>query len=337
MKRFFKALIIVVLAVATITCCVACSGGGSTPTEKGVLYKKFSGDSFYTVYGYNGKDTAIDLGAFAKEKNVEIGKIKTGAFAGNSTIKSISVPTTVVEIETGAFKDMRALEEITLPFIGANANSDAFLGESKKTVDKAVDSARVFCYIFGTEQFDTGIEVTANYGGGTQVYYLPNSLKKVTVTPREGYSIPMYAFSGVAQLGTVVLSDKIDAIGEKAFENCTALNSVTLASSIKNIYNGAFIGTANLKTLSFSGLSLDGIYDKAFEGSVLESIEVAVKKVGDYAFSKSSLKTVNLSGVEQIGNYAFASCEKLEASNLSINYDNVTGVIFGVHSFDFSL
>ncbi len=339
MKRFLKLLVISVLSVITVFSLVACADQGGKGATVGLQYKKMGDDAYFTVYDYgkevgtDGKTiTVLDLSKYNKD-GVSIGRIKAGAFDGNDSIKEIIVPDTVETIDAGAFKGMKSLEKITLPFVGLNANSDSYLNESADGTDKAVNSERIFCHIFGTESYEGGTSVTANYGGSTATYYLPARLSEVTVAPKAEYGIPMYAFSGVKQLYTVTLGDKVDAIGQNAFENCESLDKLSLPATLKNIYDGAFVGATNLKELSFAGIVLDKIGENAFKKTNIESFEISVKTIGDYAFSSSAVTKVILNGVEYIGNYAFADCEKLEASKVTLN--KATTFASGINAFDF--
>lgn len=302
---------------------VACADTGKGGSDSGLLVKKFSGDEYHTVYGYNGgyegESETLDIGKYASDNDIVIGRIKEGAFEDNNTLKEIIVPATVETIDAGAFKQMKKLEKITLPFIGINANSDAYFGESGKEEDKATDAERVFSHVFGTEEYDGGASVTANYGSSTATYYLPATLTEVTVSPAEAYSIPMYAFSGVAQIGKVTLGDNVDAIGAFAFENC-GVQKITFTDDLKNIYESAFVGATSLKDggISFEGVTLETIGKNAFKNTKLTSLTVNVNEIGDYAFYASALQSVTLTGVAKIGAWAFADCEKLKTGNASI-------------------
>ncbi len=316
MKGFLKTILIAALVAVTALCAVACTAGGGKESSKGLLVKKFAGDDNYTVYGYvnDGSDT-LDIGAYAKEKGIVIERIKDGAFKDNDNLKTVIVPDTVTEIEAGAFKNMRVLESITLPFVGVRGNGDAYIGQTKKGEDKAVDVSRTFVAVFGTDEYDDGASVTANYGNSTATYYIPSTLASVTIAPKKdaGINIPMYAFNGVSGVSTVTIGEGVAAIGEYAFASC-GIEKVTLASSVKTIYAYAFNGASKIKDggISFEGLSLEKIGEHAFEKTALTKLNVTAKEIGEFAFIGSSLEEVVLDGVKKIGACAFAKCEDLK-------------------------
>ena len=338
MKRLFKIILAVMLCAVSVFGVAACNNGGKGAGDTGLLVKKFSGDDYYTVYGYvggfEGETSVLDLGKYAEDNDIVIGRIKGGAFEDNNTITEVIVPATVETIDAGAFKSMKKLEKITLPFIGLNADSDSYLGESQDAEDKAVDSERIFCHIFGTEEFEQGAAVTANFGSSTATYYLPYTLTEVTVMPGGEYGIPMYAFSGLAQISKITLGEGVNAIGAFAFENC-GVQSVSLPSTLKKIYDSAFVGATALKDggISFEGLKLEKIGNNAFKATKLTSLTVDVEVIGDYAFCASSLKKVTITGVRQIGAWAFAECEKLTESETSVTVKSGETLVLGVNAF----
>lgn len=333
MKKLFKILICIMLVVTTAFMFVGCNGGDNGSNgEKGVICSKDSKTGTYVLYDYVADDTttSLDIASAVAEKygeNAVLGSIKKGAFAGDNSLVEIIVPDTVTEIYGGAFEKMRKLEKISLPFIGRTANSDAYIGESyKENEEDSINQERIFCYIFGTEEYEDSSKITANYGASTVDYYLPANFESVTIgSNKEGaelYSIPAYAFNGLSILLDVQLNDNIDAIGEFAFANCSALANLNISKNVKTIYSNAFEGCAQLKTgLTFDEDStLETIKDKAFYKTEIKNLVLptSLKVIGTSAFSLSKLESITLpSSLEKIGAFAFAGCESLTAVNVS--------------------
>ena len=334
MKKFIKTILITVLAVCCVFSAFACNSNGGSKKDPGLYYKVKSGEEFYTVNGYVKEDgvSVLDLGTYNKD-GVVIGRIASGAFSGNDSIKELIIPETVTEIAQGAFKNMKKLEKITVPFIGKNAKSDAFFKETESGHDKSVDVERTFAYFFGTEAYDGGAKMVSDFGDGSSTtYYVSPYLKEVTITcadqDREAYSIPMYAFKDVTVIDTVNLVGNIKAIGSNAFNGCHALSKINLPKSVENIYSYAFAKTVNLdQGISIeNGSALKKIDKNAFEGSKLSSLVLpsSVTEIGAMAFKDSNITEITLSeDLTLIGAYAFYNCQNLSV----VNESSVSGIV----------
>lgn len=341
MKKFVKLLIISLLAVVTGLGLVACNGGGKTE-EKGIVCKKLSGDDFYTVISYGAEDgvTSLDISAAAQAKygengakTITVGRIRTGAFDGNTSLKEVIVSDKAddgvdLTIDAGAFRNMRGLEKITLPFVGANANSDAYMNETEPATGdkvKATDKARSIGYIFGEEESDVSSAITLTYGeasGQTATFYIPVALTEITIKAENEINIPMFAFCGLTRITTVNLVGNVKAIGVSAFKNMTGLTKVNIPASVKTIYENAFEGTTALKVFGDNGFKFDAestlkeIKDAAFKGSKLAAFDISgtqVETIGDYVFAgNKTLSSVKFgTSVKTIGAFLFADCEAL--------------------------
>ncbi len=264
MKKVLKVLLMAILAVCLCLPVVACDGANSASSTPGLKVKK-NKDGVYVIYDYVQEEGVTELNIGEKlNSGVTDVVLQKGAFEGNSKLTKIIVSDKVSEIQAGAFQKMSALVTVELPFIGKTANSDAYLGESKKDDHKSVDSERTIAHLFGTEEYDAGIPITVSYNSASSTTcYMPETFKEVIVNASEEYSIPMYAFSGAVNLTKVELKGKIVAIGESAFSGLR-ITSITLPTSLKTIYTGAFMNCEKLATLVVSGVSLTEVKANAF-------------------------------------------------------------------------
>ncbi|MBO4251790.1 MAG: leucine-rich repeat protein [Clostridia bacterium] len=331
MKKVVKLLIISLLALATAFSLVACDTANGKTTEKGVSAKKLSGDDFYTVTGYVAEDgvTSLDIIRAVHEKygeDIVVGRIRTGSFDGNDTLTEIIVKDETengtLTIDKGAFKNMRALEKITLPFVGMNAISDAYYNESEPALGdalKAKDSERLFGYIFGEEESDYGSEINQAYGDTDSMkatFYIPATLREVTIDASDEINIPMYGFYGVSGVTAITLKGSVKAIGVAAFKNTKGLRKLNIPASVTVIYENAFDGAESLRNFSIDADSaLTAIKASAFKGTNLRSFDISgtqVEEIGDYAFFGSLLEEFKFSAaIKTIGVYAFANCKNL--------------------------
>ena len=321
MKRLLKTLILCFIAICVSLSLFAC--GSDNSEEKGIICKKFKGDDFYTVYSYvddgNGV-TFLDIDAAVKQKygsDAKIGKIKKNSFSGNDTLTEIIVPETVTEIAGGAFAKMKTLKKITVPFVGSTANADAYIRETAEAEGKSVDAARSFGYIFGTEEYAYGAAVTANYGSGTSTFYIPASLTEATISPKENYKIPAYAFCGITQINKVNLSEKITEIGVYAFSAAKSITEIKIPKNVSIIREGAFSENNALKKVEFANdCVLTEIGEKAFYKTGVANIILpnGATKLGDRCFAESSIAKITFSAnLLSVGNYCFYNCSALNS------------------------
>lgn len=265
MKKFFRVLLILALAVTCSLSLFACGDGDGEVGVKGIKCKKI--DGVYTIYDYVEQDgvTELNIGECVEEGVTDI-RIKKGAFSGNSTLVKIIVSNKVTEIDKGAFEGMNSLETLEVPFIGRTANSDAYYKESKTSVDKSVDSARTIAHFFGDSEYGLACSVKISYNDTSSVTcYMPLTFKEVIVNATEDYSIPMYAFNGAVNLTSVKLVGKIDAIGEYAFAGCKEIKAIELPKTVKNVYKGAFKDCVKLAELTNGADTIFG--EDALEGT----------------------------------------------------------------------
>lgn len=282
MKKFAKLLLISIMIIASVLSFAACDGNSDKDSSAGIVCKRLTGDDFYTVIGYNAEEneTTLDISAKAKAKygdNVVIGRIRTGAFDGNTTLKEITVTDETengtLTIDEGAFKNMRALNKITLPFVGASRISDADYNETEPAMGdaiKATDKERSFGYIFGEEENSASSKITFTYGevsGQTADFYIPVALNEIVIDASKEINIPMYAFCGLTRVETVELKGSINAIGRAAFKNMDKLSKVTMPDGekgVKSIKDDAFSGCVKLKDITLPN-SLTSIGEGVFK------------------------------------------------------------------------
>ena len=210
--------------------------------------------------------------------NVTIGNGVTSigydAFYNCASLESITIPDSVISISSGAFSGCSSLKSITLPFVG----------RSMKTSSDTYQYP--FGYIFGTSSYTGGTATKQYYYGSSTssttstTYYIPKSLKSVTIT---GGNIPYGAFYNCSQLTSVTIGNSVTSIGYDAFYNCTSLESITIP----------FVG--NTRT------------DYSYFGYIFGAFSYS----DNNNYVPSSLKSVTISGASSIDDYAFYGCKSL--------------------------
>ncbi len=349
MNKFLKKILIVALALISALSLVACGDAETTKNdEKGLFCKKIGG--IYTIYKYvdNGEDKLDIAQALAgleiDDTNI---RIQSQAFNGNGSLKEIIVPDSVTKIEKGAFAGMKALEKLTIPFVGMNANGDASIGETLASPDKAVDAERTIAYIFGDSEYDEGILQTINYGTGSSTgsdgstttqsttCYLPITLNTITVA---GNKIPACAFNGLTKAVKIVLNDSVEVIGDYAFANTAQIDEIKLPANLKKIGKGAFNKAVSLEKINLNELTaLTEIGEATFEETALtavitpSSLEIIAKNAFKNCQELTSLTLNN--GLKTIGSYAFMGCESLSVIDTTTNSVQAGSIDLGNYAF----
>ncbi len=269
MKKLFNILLAVIMIMACAFSLTACApdDGGSDGKTGLIVSRDKKGNyvvrDFVYVDGCLGEDGTLDIGEVLAERNIASAKISAGAFDGDDKIKTLIVSDKIVEIEQGAFRNMKSLETLEVPFVGKNAKTDAIFDQTNQAVGKSVRKEATFSHFFGTAEYDEGSKMNNGYGD----VYVPLTLKNVivnatanvdyTALDKEGYAIGQYAFKDARLLQNITLKgENLKEIGEEAFSGCTSIQSITLPSTIKTVYQSAFNGCTALTEVVFEGTNV---------------------------------------------------------------------------------
>jgi hypothetical protein len=250
-------------------------------------------------------------------------------------LKTVVIPDSVEEIGEGAFQGCTGIEEMTLPFVG---NSRAATGLNA-----------VFGQIFGYERSttynenhdptmapnNTAIYTAYQYKSGTSYYYyyIPNSLKKVTISAKPGTMLYENAFKNCRKITDIILNTGVATIGNSSFSNCTALKNITMSDDLISIGNYAFSSCSNLTSVtipdSVTSIGKDAFRDcTSLADAKLSSSLDALSNSIFWGCSKLSQITIPNS-VESIDTYAFYSCSRLTSITIP---DSVTTINMAVFS-----
>ena len=162
-------------------------------------------------------------------------RIPERVFQGCSALKTLVIPESVGRIANNAFGGNTGLESITLPFVGIS------------NTETASSQNRFFGVIFSTSS-DGGVATLQ----GNLTYYIPASLKTVTIT---GGPILSYAFVGCSNITSINLTGSVTKVGEYAFKDCAGLTSLVIGDSVTNIDKDVLFGCSNIQevTIPFVG------------------------------------------------------------------------------------
>ena len=191
------------------------------------------------------------------------------AFSGCSRLTSLTIPSSVTEIDESAFEGCSGLTSLTIPssvtWIGRSA-FEGCSGLTSLTIPSSVTS-------IGKSAFDGCSGLTS--------LTLPSSVTRISES----------AFEGCSGLTSLTIPSSVTEIGKSAFNGCSGLTSLTLPSSVTEIGGYAFKGCSRLTSLTIPS-SVTWIGKSAFDGcSGLTSIYVSWES--PLSIDASTFKDVN--------------------------------------------
>lgn len=234
-------------------------------------------DGTIKVLQYLGSSTNVII---SKINNKEVSEVYNGCFQYKSNIISATIPNSVTSIGESVFRGCTSLENLTIPFVGHSSTSTGsegvfgyIFGYTTQTANSGYGSSSSSFTTLTTGSVENAVcswtdktysyrvktggsvlfpKYTTYYGLCSYWYYIPSSLKNVTVT---GGNINTAAFcrvpnikvtlNGVATIGTyafyngtptsITMSEIVTKIEENAFSGCSGLTSINIPSSVTTI------------------------------------------------------------------------------------------------------
>ena len=201
---------------------------------------------------------------------------------------------------------------------------------------------------FSYQVGDSGITITS-YTGSDKEVVIPEEIDGNSVI-----AIGSSAFAGNTAIISVTIPDSVVTIGNSSFKDCSNLASIEIPPSVDTIGSQTFAGCTNLADITLNE-GLKAIDYRAFDGTPITEIYIpSTLESASYSFYGcesliyaefaegittipngffnycKSLQTVKLpETAEEIGDYAFANCEKL--SKIISERESYT---FKSHSFE---
>lgn len=285
--------------------------------------------------------------------------IEEYAFYGCTSLKEMEIPSSVTSIGYGAFYDCSGLTSINIPESVTSIGKYAFSGCSSLTsidIPKNITNINysTFSYCYGLKNVVIPENVTSI---DEDAFYYCSSLQSITI-PASVNTIEDYAFYGCKSLsefkidenneyfsskdgvlfnknktkllfvtptikGTFTIPATVTSIGNKAFADCTSLNSIEVPANTyftaDAIYGCTKLNSINIDADNRSFSSEDGVvYNKTkteiicvpngVEG--IFTILSSVTRIGQKAFYNCENLTYILipESVTYIGDYAFSGC-----------------------------
>lgn len=318
--------------------------------------------SYYYYYGggYGGGKSISDH-VYRSTKN----EIPNGAFANNTQLTTIILPTSldsigeyaffrceqlqsitlfsgVHSIGNCAFQDCKGLTSITIPSSVTSIGSCAFSGcDNLISINIPSKVASIEWNSFSGCRSLVSINIPESVTSiGVGAFSNCNSLVSIHI-PKTVTLIGGNAFSRCYNLTSVNIPSLVTLIGDNTFDYCTSLRAIEIPSSVTSIGNSAFAECNGLTSFEIPS-SVTSIGDYAFSKCTgLTNIEIptSVALIGKGTFSGcSGLTTVTIpSSVNSISDYAFAKCTGLTSIKINsyypVNLASSLEVFSGVDKF----
>ncbi|MBQ8196655.1 MAG: leucine-rich repeat domain-containing protein [Clostridia bacterium] len=220
LSLFFLSLIIVFSGVIGLFAC------NNTPPSESVIpetsnlgYTFDQMEDGYVLTSLNGA-TEREIGVPAMHQGKPVVKIASGVFTADCGVTKVQIPTTVKNIESGAFDSCESLEKIAV--LSGNQNFSA----------------------------KSGILYNAQ---GTEFIAVPKAIKGTITLPQTLKAIPERQFANRDGITEVVFPAGFERIEHYAFYMCTSLAKADWPTSIIKVGHGAFYGCKKMTTLLIPG------------------------------------------------------------------------------------
>ena len=313
----------------------------------------------------NGTDISITSTDF---DGIPIVGVSENAFHNNTRITSLSLPSSVEKVESGAFWKTSNLKNITFADKGKGLKSlemyafadcsslesidlsNASLTEIPKkafenctslrsvklppTVTKIAEDAFSGCR--NLEEI-TGLSDCSITEIGTDAFYGCSKLKSLDFSSATFTALPEKAFSGLRGLTALTVPKTLTTVGAQAFSSCEKIEEVTGLSdcNITSLGESAFASCTNLKRADLSKSSFAVLPARAFyQDTELSFIKMpsVLKEIGkDALYGCESVSKLDLTdtALTTIGEYGLGGMSSLMYIDLP---DTVNSV--GANAFD---
>ncbi len=288
-------------------------------------------ESFYGCTGLNTVTiqngvTSIGNSAFFGCSNLSqisipnsVTSIGQSAFSGCISLQNLVLPNALSSISNGMCQNCTSLENVTIPNTVAYIQSNAFSGCTNifsVTVPNSVLSieSSAFGGVFN-------VVYNGSATGATWGAYAVNGFIQDSILYSDNTMTTL--LRAHPRISSANIPPSVTTISANAFQNCTAIDSLTIGSNISSIGNDAFVGCTGLTSLNFNTNA-----ECLFPGCTsLTSVTLGsnVTTIGNNMFyGCSSLTNLTLgSNITSIGSNAFYGCSGLTSLTLGSNITSI--------------
>ncbi len=249
-----------------------------------------------TITKFTGSQTDVSIPPTIEDKPVVA--IGQRAFYNNTSLTSVTIPSSVTSIMNYAFEYCSKLTSVTISegVTSIGYHAFAYSGLTSVTIPSSVTSI------------------------GLYAFYMCSYLASVTISDGVG-SIGAGAFHNCPRLTDITIPASVTSIGNNAFYWCSSLASISVAAG-----NDYYVSVDGI--LFNKSMTTLVCYPAKRQGTQY-STPVGVTTIADGAFCSCRLSSVTISeGVTTIGSYAFSTCSLLSTITLPASVTSIGDAIF---------
>ena len=303
----------------------------SANTENSLTFGNFNylenADGTIKITKYTGNEQNVSVPSTINGKKVTV--IGATAFSSKTSIKTVTIPNTVTDLETGAFMYCKNLTNITLgnsvKSLGDCVFESCGLEEIKIPASVTSINVRAFwdCSALSKIEVDNANTTFCSIDGilfskdKTKICNYPKAKTNTTYSiPNTGKVLGSYSFEGNKYLQNVTIPNSVTTLDYGVFYKATALTSIVLPSSITKMDFSCFEMATGLKNVVIN-TQTSSIPFSCFKGCTnlvnVDATNCTANLINDDTFKECTrLTQIKLpSKLECIREGAFADCSSL--------------------------
>lgn len=287
-------------------------GNRQFTTEDGVLYN-IDGTSLLNYPMAKGGSFAVPSGVVT---------VWDDAFAGNSSLTSVSFPQSLRTIGKRAFRNCTSLRNINIPENVTEIGVGAFANCSRMTtatLDANISVMQTEMFVgcsslqsvvlpenltkIGESAFEDCKSLQNIEWGGALTTIMKCAFKKCGFVslelPSSVKSVGENAFRDCKSMQSIILSNGISVLEKEIFRGCEKLVDVTLPNGLVTIGENLFRDCKALPVVMLPD-GVTTIYNNAFRGTAITemTLPASVVKIGDKIFEKCKMTRITCHAVQ---------------------------------------
>lgn len=245
--------------------------------------------------------------------SITSGSVNDYAFYGCRSLKLVTIGENVESIGGTAFAGCTGLETLKVNAL-CDVNASSFLNSPLTTIESGNEHFWISVADYFAKTLETAV-IHDEYTGNSPSFANCIKLKNVTLSDK---TTSITSFEGCTSLTEIVIPESVNAIVGKAFKNCRQLKTLTINSKNSiTVGENAFVNCSALQTVNYAGTAADwcGI---EFDNKYANPMYYAQKVL----FQGKQLETLDVTGTSaKFQNHGFVNLKSLK----KVVFSSITG------------